>query len=146
MLPVWKTLNMNKYTLYLLLYNKYTLLFKSLGSVKVFAHWVWHCHMRFLGGNACYGCENGCEKCMLRMRKCRKSNLIWIFFWRTKVSEPWNVIDITWGRIYFFTWIFGRKFQTQCAMTFRFVLCKEMYTSIEQGCIKLKVTLKSSKL
>ncbi len=27
------------------------------------------------------------SKCMLRMRKRRKSNLIWIFLWRTKVSE-----------------------------------------------------------
>ncbi len=59
------------------------------------------------------------SKCMQRMRKCRKSNLIRIFFddWKFR-RQCANVIDTTWGRIYFLTCEhFGRKFRTQCAET-----------------------------
>ncbi len=44
------------------------------------------------------------SKCMSRMQKCRKSNLIWFFLWRTKVSEA--VCKCYWQRevvvIFFF--------------------------------------------
>ncbi len=51
------------------------------------------------------------SKCMQRMRKRRKSNLIRIFFDRRKFRRQCaNVIDTTCEN-------FGRKFQTQCAET-----------------------------
>ncbi len=66
---------------------------------KVKAHWVWNFHVRFFVflilsyQNACYGCENA-------------ENRTWseLFhdgwkFWRQCV----NMIDTTWGRIYFLT-------------------------------------------
>ncbi len=44
------------------------------------------------------------SKCMQRMRKRRKSNLIQIFFDGRKFRRQCaNVIDTTWGRIYFLT-------------------------------------------
>ncbi len=59
------------------------------------------------------------SKCMLRMRKRRKSNLIRFFYDRqTFRRQCVNVIVTMWGRIYFLTCeYFGRKFRTQCAMT-----------------------------
>ncbi len=43
------------------------------------------------------------SKCLLRMWNCRKSNLIRIL-WRTKFwRQCVNVIETTWGRIYFLT-------------------------------------------
>ncbi len=51
---------------------------------------------------------------MQRMRKRRKFNLIWFFFdaWKFR-SQCANVIDTTWGRIWFLTCKnFGRKFLT----------------------------------
>ncbi len=60
------------------------------------------------------------SKCMQRMWKRRKSNLIRIFFDGRKFRRQCaNVIDTTWGRIYFLTCEhFGWKFRTQCAETF----------------------------
>ncbi len=60
------------------------------------------------------------SKCMQRMRKRRKSNPIRIFFdGRNFRRQCANVIDTTWGRIYFLTCgNFGWKFRTQCAETF----------------------------
>ncbi len=64
------------------------------------------------------------SKCMQQMRKCRKSNLIRIFFYGRKFRRQCaNVIDTTWGRIYFLTCKkFIRNFRTQCAETFRLLL------------------------
>ncbi len=58
------------------------------------------------------------SKCLLRMRKRRKSNLILFFYDGRKFRRQCvNVIDTTWGRIYFSTCEnFGRKFHTQCAI------------------------------
>ncbi len=63
--------------------------------------------------NACYGCE-----------KHNKSNPILIFFYGRKFRRQCvNMIDITWGCIYFSRCEhFGRKFRTQCAMTFTVAL------------------------
>ncbi len=59
------------------------------------------------------------SKCMQRMWKRRKSNLIRIFFDGRKFRRQCaNVIDSTWGRIYFLMCEnFTRKFRTQWAET-----------------------------
>ncbi len=55
--------------------------------------------------NASYGCE-----------KCRKSNPIWIFLWRTKVSEA--VCKRDWHNMRSYLFFNVQKFRTQCAMAF----------------------------
>ncbi len=59
------------------------------------------------------------------MRKRKKSNLIRNFFDGRKFRRQCaNVIDTTWGRIYFLTCEnFRRKFRTQCAETFIAIGC-----------------------
>ncbi len=86
---------------------------------KVLAHWVRTFCMR-ISGIVCIR-HPFLSKCLLPMRKRRKSNLIQKFvydgrkFWRQCV----NMIYTTWGRIYFFNvQKFGRKCWTLCAMTF----------------------------
>ncbi len=67
------------------------------------------------------------SKYLLRMRKRRKSNLIWIFLCRTKVSEAvckrdWHNMS---SYLYFYVWKFQTKFWTRCAITF--ILVPLMY-------------------
>ncbi len=59
------------------------------------------------------------SKCIQRMQKRRESNLIQKIFDGQKFRRQCaNVIDTTWGRIYFLTCEnFGWKFRTQCAET-----------------------------
>ncbi len=61
-------------------------------------------------------------KCLPWMRKTQKIEADPNFFYDSQrfLRQCVNVIDITWSRIYFSTCKhFGRKFWTQCAMTFR---------------------------
>ncbi len=82
------------------------------------------------------------SKCMLRMRKRRKSNLIRIFWNGRKFRRQCaNVIDTTWGRIYFLTWEnFRQKFRTQCAETLsstlslNYFICVWIFGNIHQTC------------
>ncbi len=61
------------------------------------------------------------SKCMQRMRKRRKSNLIRIFFEGRKFQRQCaNVIDTTWGRIYFLT---CEHFGWKCDS-----VCRDLYT------------------
>ncbi len=91
-------------------------------QLKAIAHWVRNFLMCFFRI-----CHPFLSKCMLRMLKRRNSNLIRIFYDGRKFRRQCvNVIDTTWGHIYFFN---VRKFRTQCAMTFTF-FCgtqKEMF-------------------
>ncbi len=48
-------------------------------------------------------CHPFLSKCLLRMQKCRKSNLVWFILWQMKVSKAVCKRDTTWGRIYFST-------------------------------------------
>ncbi len=61
------------------------------------------------------------SKCLLRMRKTEKNltrSELFYDGWKFQ-RQCVNVIDITWGRIYFSTCEnFGWKFRTQCAMAF----------------------------
>ncbi len=70
------------------------------------------------------------SKCMLRMRKPRKSNLIQIFFWRTKVSEPVSKRD--WHNMRSYLFFNMQKFRTQCAETSRF--CMQVRRFSRQDC------------
>ncbi len=61
------------------------------------------------------------SKCLPRMRKTQKNRTRYNFFFDGQKfrRQCANVIDITWGRIYFSTCEnFGRKIRTQCAMAF----------------------------
>ncbi len=88
--------------------------------------------------NAHFGCD-----------KCRKSNLIRIFLWRTRVWQCAKVIDTSWGRIYFLTCEkFGRKCQTPCPMTLRYTvlrvgdpLCKCVKFLMQSYIIRRKLEL-----
>ncbi len=62
------------------------------------------------------------SKCLPWMRKTQKIEADPNFFYDSQrfLRQCVNVIDITWSRIYFSTSKhFGRKFWTQCAMSFR---------------------------
>ncbi len=91
-------------------------------KLKVIAHWVQNFHMRFFfgggGGGGVRIRHPFLSKCLLRMRKHRKSNLVRFFYDGRKFRRQCvNVIDTMWGRIYFPTCEnFRRKIQTQCAM------------------------------
>ncbi len=62
-------------------------------SIKVIAHWA-----------GIFACVFPFSKCMLQMQKGRKSNLIPIFLAGRKFRRQCaNVIDTTWGHIYFLT-------------------------------------------
>ncbi len=67
--------------------------------------WVQHFRIRFFSFVRIH--HPFLSKCLLRMKKSRnKSNLIQMILWQTKVSESacsLNVIDTTWGPIYFLT-------------------------------------------
>ncbi len=60
------------------------------------------------------------SKCLLRMQKRRKSNLIQKKFMTDEsFVGSVNMTDTTWGHIYFLTCEnFGREYQTQCARTY----------------------------
>ncbi len=78
-------------------------------SPKAIAHRVWNFRMRF---SVFSYSHPFLSKYMQRMRKRRKSNLIRIFFDGRKYRRQCaNVIDTTWGRIYFLTCEnFGQNF------------------------------------
>ncbi len=57
------------------------------------------------------------QKCMLQMRKRRKSNLVRFFLW-TKVSEA--VCKHDWQNVRSYLFFYVWKFRTQCAMTLTF--------------------------
>ncbi len=63
-------------------------------------------------------CQNTSQNACYRCEKCRKSNPSEFFYDGQKFRQQCvNVIDTTWGHIYFSTCeSFGRTFQTQCAM------------------------------
>ncbi len=72
--------------------------------------------VRFYGGSEL---SKHLSKCLPRMRKTQKIEPDPNFFYdgRKFQRQCVNVIDITWGRIYFSTCEnFGRKIRTQCAM------------------------------
>ncbi len=60
------------------------------------------------------------SKCLLRMWKCRKSNLVQIFLWRTKVSEA--VCKRDWHNVRSYLFFSVRKFQTRILDS----LCKDL--------------------
>ncbi len=65
-------------------------------------------------------CHPFLSKCLLWIRKCRKSNLVQFFYARWMFRRQCvNMIDTTWGRIYFLTW----KFRTGILDT----VCKDLY-------------------
>ncbi len=93
---------------------------------KVIAHWVRNLRVRFFVflilsyQNACYGCEN-------------TENRTWSEFFydgRKFQRQCVNVIDTSWGRIYFLTCEnFRWKFRTQCAMT---LTHENMYLDVDR--------------
>ncbi len=69
------------------------------------------------------------SKCLLRLLKTQKIEPGQIFFYDGQKfrMQCVNVIDITWGRIYFSTCEhFGRVFQNPCAMTFSLCNFKDL--------------------
>ncbi len=84
------------------------------------------------------------SKCMLRMRKRRKSNLIRIYFWRTKVSEA--VCKCDWHNVRSYLFFNVRKFQTQCAVTLMLALKMAVVNKCLNGLIEVVGTLNIIKL
>ncbi len=82
-------------------------------------------------------CHPLLSKCLLRMRKRRKSNLIRFFYflWRTKVSEA--VCKHDWHNMRSYLFFNVRKFRTRCAMIFSL---KTLITLVQVCLIRVVAT------
>ncbi len=91
--------------------------------VKVLAHWVRNFHMYFFPREGRLGFRIRLPflwKCLLRMRKRRKFNLIWIFLWWTKVSEA--VCKCDWHNVRSYLFFYVQKIWTDISDS----VCKDL--------------------